>query len=261
MATNRGKITKRNGVATVRFDRGVRRNALDTETILALTDVARGFETDTKTRAVVLTGAADVFSAGIDLREEARWNGLQGAPAEQRFIGGQGRRLLEAWEEIPQLTIAAIEGFAVGGGVVLVSVCDWRVMAEDAFLLVPEIEIGLNLGWGALPRLVNLVGPARAKRIAILCERIDAATALDWGLIDEIVPKGKTLAAARKMAARAASMPTLAAQMTKETVNRYANALLPLTQHMDIDQGASIRNSPEAVAARKNFRKQKPRKR
>ena len=93
---------------------------------------------------------------------------------------------------MPQITIAAIEGLAVGAGVALAIACDWRVIARDAYLYVPEVRIGLNLQWGALPRLVSLVGPARAKRITILCERMGADQAASWGLVEEVAewPRG-----------------------------------------------------------------------
>ena len=91
----------------------------------------------------------------------------------QRFY--RGVRLCEAWENAPQITIAAIERMAVGAGTALGLALDWRVMGESAFLYVPEVKIGLNLQWGALPRLVTLVGPARAKRIVLMCERMGAA--------------------------------------------------------------------------------------
>src|SRR3546814_7775520 len=94
---------------------------------------------------------------------------------------------------MPQITVAAIEGMAVGAGVALPLALDWRVMGREAFLYVPEVKIGINLQWGALPRLVTLVGPARAKRICILCERMGSAHALDWGLVDELADDGKVV--------------------------------------------------------------------
>jgi enoyl-CoA hydratase/carnithine racemase len=88
----------------------------------------------------------------------------------------------------------------LGAGVALPLACDWRVMGESAYLYVPEVKIGLNLQWGALPRLVNLVGPSRAKRICILCEKMDARTALDWGLVDEVAADGQTVDVALELA-------------------------------------------------------------
>ncbi len=245
-------VTRRGGVATVRFERRAQRNALDTASMRALSETARAFHVDPAVGAVILTGTEDAFSAGIDLKENKHWND-DSLPAARRLAAGLGREMCRNWEQVPAPTVAAIEGYAIGGGVVLAASCDWRVMAENAFLLVPEIEIGLNLGWGALPRLVNLMGASRAKRFAILCERMNAARALEWGLVDEVVSTGKTLAAARKIAARVAEMPPVAARMTKESINAYAGALAPLAVHMDVDQAEAVRSSAAVTASRRRF--------
>src|SRR3546814_1727011 len=96
--------------------------------------------------------------------------------------------MCRAWEDMPQLTIAATEGLNVGGGIALTLACDWRVMAESAYLYVPEVQIGIPLGWQTIPRLVNLVGPARAKQIVLLGEKMSAAKAQEWGIVDFVVP-------------------------------------------------------------------------
>mgnify|MGYP002622874678 FL=1 len=158
-------IEKRGAVALVRFDRKGARNAFNQETILELTDVARRFQDDLETQAVVLTGTREAFSGGIDLKERARRAVTAGTDLELRQVYYRGVKLCQAWEDMPQITVAAIEGMAVGAGVALPLALDWRVMGKGAFLYVPEVKIGINLQWGALPRLITLVGPARAKRI------------------------------------------------------------------------------------------------
>src|SRR3546814_7757173 len=104
--------------------------------------------------------------------------------------------MCRAGEGMPQLTIAAAEGLNVGGGIALTLACDWRLMVETAYLYVPEVKIGIPLGWQTIPRLVNLVGPARAKQIVLLGEKMSAAKAQEWGIVDFVVPDG----AARKHA-------------------------------------------------------------
>ncbi|MCP5028457.1 MAG: enoyl-CoA hydratase/isomerase family protein, partial [Actinomycetia bacterium] len=189
-------IERDGNVAVVTFDRRGSLNAFDQTTILELTDMARSFQDDLVTQAVVLTGTPNAFSAGIDLKDAATWEELDDDVAlRDRFY--RGVRLCQAWEDMPQITVAAIEGLAVGAGCAIALACDWRVLARDAYLYVPEVKIGLNLQWGALPRLVTLVGPARAKRIVLLCERMGPEMALDWGLIDEIAEGGEAVAAAR----------------------------------------------------------------
>jgi enoyl-CoA hydratase len=253
MASKYVKVSKRDGVALVRFDRGGSLNAFNQDLILELTKVAQSFHDDPKTRAVILTGRSDAFAAGIDLNDPKRWN-IEDLPFEQqRSIAYRGGALCRAWEEIPQPTIAAIEGMAVGAGVALAISCDWRVLSEAAFLYVPEVKVGLNLSWHTMPRLLNLVNAARAKRIVILCERMQAAQALDWGLVDEVSKSGGAVAKARELADVAVSMPVTVTRMTKETINATANALHRVSSFMDADQAASLRYSPDAVAARKAF--------
>lgn len=229
-------IEKRGPVALVRFDRKGNRNAFNQETILELTDVARRFQDDLETQAVVLTGTAEAFSGGIDLKERASRALSAGSDLELRQVYYRGVRLCQAWEDMPQVTVAAIEGMAVGAGVALPIALDWRVMGRSAFLYVPEVKIGINLQWGALPRLIALVGPARAKRICILCERMGAGQALDWGLVDDVADDGGAVERALELAALAASMPAPATRMVKEAINATAGALYRATSYADADQ-------------------------
>lgn len=239
-------------VAVVTFDRGGSLNAFNQATILELTDVARRFQDDLTTRAVVLAGAPNAFSAGIDLKDTATWEELDDDVAlRARFY--RGVRLCQAWEDMPQITIAAMEKLAVGAGCAIALACDWRVLGADAYLYVPEVKIGLNLQWGALPRLITLVGPARAKRIVLLCEKMGAEQALDWGLIDEVADPGEAVAIARRLADDVAARPAATTRMVKEAVNATANALHRASAFADADQSALTRTFADAVAARSEF--------
>lgn len=242
-------------VALVRFDRKKNLNAFDQQLILELTDVARSFHEDVDTRAVVLTGSRDYFSAGADLQDLATRSDPALSDLERRRTFYRGVRLCEAWESMPQVTVAAMERLAVGAGVALPLACDWRVMGESAYLYVPEVKIGLNLQWGALPRLVNLVGPARAKRICILCERMDAPTALAWGLVEEVAPDGAAAERALELAHAAAEMPAVAVSMVKEAVNATAAALNHTASFADADQSQLSATTQAARAAREQFKR------
>jgi enoyl-CoA hydratase len=243
-------IERRGSVAVVRFDRREALNALNAALMIELTEVAQSFHHDHQTRAIVLTGTAKGFSAGADLREQP----APGTFAESRDRNRLGRRLCRAWEETPQIVTAAIEGPAVGGAVALAISCDWRVMGRSAFLYVPEVKIGVPLQWQAMPKLINLVGPARAKRIVILCERMSAAQALNWGLADEIAEDGSAVEAALKLAEAAAAMPGDVVTITKEAINATANALNHVASFMDSDVGLLCRGSEPAIEARRAFR-------
>lgn len=244
-------VEQRESVALVTFDRHKNLNAFDGQLILELTEIARSFHGDLDTRAVVLTGNKEYFSAGADIEDMAKRS--EGSDLEKRQTYFRGVRLCEAWEAMPQVTIAAMERLAVGAGVALPLACDWRVLGESCYLYVPEVKIGLNLQWGALPRLVNLVGPARAKRICILCERMDAATALQWGLCEEVVSDGETVSKALEMAQAAAQMPVIATQMVKEAVNATAAALNRTASFADADQSWLSAMTEDARGARDRF--------
>jgi enoyl-CoA hydratase len=254
MMTDSYITIERNGpVALVRFDRKKNLNAFDGQLILELTDVARSFHDDLETRAVVLTGSTDYFSAGADLEDLATRNDPAMSDMARRQTFYRGGRLCEAWEAMPQITIAAMERLAVGAGVALPLACDWRVMSESCYLYVPEVKIGLNLQWGALPRLVSLVGPARAKRICILCERMNAETALDWGLVEEVAADGQSAERALELARAAAEMPAVAVSMVKEAVNATANALHRTASYADADQSQLSAASQDARGASEKF--------
>jgi len=244
-------------VALVTFDRHKNLNAFDGQLILELTEVARSFHDDLDTRVVVLTGSRDYFSAGADLEDLGARGDPNLSDLAKRQIYFRGVRLCEAWEAMPQITIAAMEKLAVGAGVALPLACDWRVLGESCYLYVPEVKIGLNLQWGALPRLVNLVGPARAKRICILCERMDAQTALAWGLAEEVVPDGETVAKALELARTVVEMPAVATAMIKEAVNATAGALNRTASFADADQSQLTALTHDARTARDRFNRKK----
>jgi enoyl-CoA hydratase len=226
-------------IAVVRFDRGDGINALSPEALRQLTNAARSFEDDSETSVVVLTGGADAFSAGFDLRDaEGRSRRTMDIGSLRRHLK-LGPRLTRAWQEMEQITIGAIEGFCIGGGVALAVALDFRVMGSDAHMRVPEIGLGMNMSWQSIPRMLHLMGPARTKQAVILADqRISAAEAHQWGLVEEVVDPGRAFDAAMALAAKVATQPPLSVAMTKLTVNRLAHALDDLTSHMDVDQFA-----------------------
>ena len=226
-------------IAVVRFDRGDGINALSPEAMRQLTQAARSFEDDGDTSVVVLTGGPRAFSAGFDLKDpEGRLRKSMDLGSLRRHLK-LGPRLSRAWQEMEQITIGAIEGFCVGGGVALAVALDFRVMGRDAHLRVPEIGLGMNMSWQSIPRMLHLMGPARTKQAVILADqRISAAEAYEWGLVQEVADPGTAFDAAMTLAAKVAAQPPLSVAMTKLTVNRLAYALDDLASHMDVDQFA-----------------------
>ena len=246
-------IQAKGGVWSVRLNRPQTRNAFSLELIRSLTQTAEQLRDEPGVRAVILCAAGPHFSAGMDLAEVQKSDASKLSLAERRKLAALGERMCQAWEDIPAMTIAAIEGHCIGGGAALAAALDWRVIGSSAWFWLPEIALGLPLGWGALPRLVGLLGPARAKRFIILGERLQGQQALDFGLAEYLVADGQAEAEAVKLAQRVVELPEVAVAMSKQAVNASANALNHLASHMVSDQLALALASEEALAARARF--------
>lgn len=240
------------GVAVVRMRRDAQLNALDDALIADLHRAADELRDDVDVRAIVLTGSPRGFSAGADLSTFESIDAEQDVNRVRRAIA-RGGRMIDAWQALPQITVAAVEGGAVGGGFGLALACDWRVFARGGFGYVPEARLGLNYGWGTLPRLVALCGPARAKRVAVLCRRHPAEELHAWGVADAVADTGKAVDAALDFACEAAAMPALGVQLIKRSVNAYSQALAAATSFGDMEDMLVCMTDPEGSRARETM--------
>jgi enoyl-CoA hydratase/carnithine racemase len=253
------RVSRREAVAEVALARKDARNALNGELMGELTEVARRLRLRTDVLAVILTGAEDHFSAGADL-SASQSRAAQPTLMEARRAIMAGPDLCEAWAQIEAVTLAAIEGYCIGGACALAVACDFRVMGEGAYMRLPEVPLGMNMSWRTLPRLAALAGPSRAKRFVMFGEAADAGQCLDWGLADEVTAKGEALAAARRWADKVAALPPLPVRMTKEAINAIAGANAQASIYMDRDQYLLASRSAdyrEGIAA---FREKRPAK-
>ncbi|HKD22943.1 MAG TPA: enoyl-CoA hydratase/isomerase family protein [Rhizomicrobium sp.] len=244
-------IVRDGAVATVTLDRGDGLNAMSLEVLQDLKRAAESFADDLETQAVVMTGKG-AFTAGADLKDPALAERGQMGLLERRHVLKAGPDACDAWEKMEQITIAAVEGYCIGGGVALAAACDFRVAARSAYFRLPEIPLGMNMSWHTIPRLVALIGPAQAKKFVLFGEKLAAQDAAAQGFADEIAADGEALAKARDWAARVAKLPPNAVRMTKQSVNAAANALHAATTFMDRDQfllAASSEDYREAIAA------------
>lgn len=251
-------VQRQDRVVVVRIDRGDGVNALSDPLMRELTDIARSFEDDSETSAVILTGTPSVFSLGFDLRDRSTAELLSAGLAAQRSLQARGARLCQAWEAIEAMTIVAIEGWCVGGGAALAVSCDLRVMARDARMYVPEVERGMNMSWGSIPRFVNLIGPSRTKRVVALAEKIDAATAEAWGLADAVTAPGEAYDGARDFADRAAALPPVQLRMCKAGVDIAAKALNHAVSAFDRDQFLLAQRSEDFEEGVRSFMEKRP---
>ncbi|WP_025899774.1 enoyl-CoA hydratase/isomerase family protein [Sneathiella glossodoripedis] len=229
-------VSKENRIAVVRFDQGHRMNPLSVDLMEELTDVARSFETDTETNAVILTGNGENFSAGFDLKGASLKQRMEAGILERRVLQAVGPRMCQAWENIEPMTIAAVDGYCIGGGVALAVSLDFRVSASTASYYVPEIKNGMNMSWNSIPRMVNLIGPARTKQLSIIADIIPAEEAHRWGLVEEIAEGDCAFDLAMEYAQKIAARPPIPVRMIKKGASAAANALNQATSFMDIDQ-------------------------
>ncbi len=239
-------IGRQGPISVVSFDRGYAANPFSYDLMRELTEAARSFDDDFETSAIILTGRQDNFSMGFDLGDNETIRLKDAGLAERRQAAIIGRRMCQAWKDLQPLTISAVEGWCVGGGFALAVAADLRVVGQDAVLYVPEIERGLNMSWGSIPRIANLAGPARAKRVVILAERVMADQAVNWGLADQLAVDGTTCESALQLASRAASMPVVALRICKQDINSYTNALAAVSSHTDYDQFTLTQGSKDA---------------
>lgn len=257
-------LVERSGpVATVAFNRPESLNPVNATVLRELLAIAGELAEDDTTRAVVLTGQGRAFCAGADTK--AVLEGLADRDAQRRVPEGarlrlsrQGRRVMDEWERLDQVTIAAINGWAVGGGLSLAMACDFRLMAEDARIFIPEVRLGLPYLWGSLTRLINLVGPARAKELVMTCEEIGAAEALAMGLVNRVVPGPELSAAARALADRLLAMPPMAIRRTKEVFRALSTNRLGDVTAFDAYLGAGCAAGEDLAEAVAAFRQKRP---
>ena len=244
------ELTRVDRVTIVRLNRPKVMNALNSVIMEEIESVSRSFLHDEQTRVVVFAGNGKHFSSGADLKPSAPDPGR--SLLQTRRDAGLGARMIRAICEINQVTIAAVQGAALGGGACIPTACDFRIGTTDSFCGYPEVNLGINLMWRALPLCVRLIGPARAKRMIMLGEKIDAATLLEWGFLDQVVERKDLDIAATDLANRYANQPPIAVQMIKQSINAVSSALDDAVMHMDTDQNlltASTEDRKEGINA------------
>jgi enoyl-CoA hydratase/carnithine racemase len=220
------RVERRNdGVAVVTLD-SPKVNALSGEMLRQLEAAAVDL-TDDPPGAVVVTGGDRIFAAGADISEF-------GGPDEARLVGGHFRRALAALAALPRCVIAAISGFALGGGCELALACDLRIASERAKLGQPEILLGIIPGGGGTQRLARLVGPAKAKDIILTGRQVGADEALRIGLVDEVVAADELHDRALALAAELARGAVVAQGLAKRAIDQGLQG--PLDTGLDLEQ-------------------------
>jgi enoyl-CoA hydratase len=206
-------------IAIVTLIREKMLNALNRRTFLELAEAFHELEADNAVRVVILTGKGKAFVAGADISEMKDMDGIQ-----SREFSQLGQSVMAAIEHMEKPVIAAINGYALGGGCELAMCCDLRIASEHAKLGQPEVNLGLIPGFAGTQRLPRLVGLARAKELLYTGDHIDAQTAFQYGLINRIVPEGQLMDASKKLARSIASKGPVAIRLVKSSVNQSLSA-------------------------------------
>jgi len=225
------RIDTDDGVATIRIDRPPA-NALARAVSLELSEAAETVTGDDAVRAVVVWGGERIFAAGADIKAMVGY----GPEEVAEDVGGleQACRDLEA---IPKVTIAAINGFALGGGLEIALACDFRFAAQDARLGLPEIKLGIIPGSGGTQRLPRLVGLAKARDLIHTGRQVDAVEALDIGVVDRVAPADEVYRVALDQARTFATGPSLAFAAAKRAL---AAADRPLEEGLRVEREAFV---------------------
>jgi enoyl-CoA hydratase len=248
-------IVERSGpIATVYFNRPEKLNPINDKVMHEFLAVTRELQEDDGSRVVILTGKGRSFCVGADLnmlsagadQEKQR----QQSDSARLRSAKTGWRIMEEWERLDQITIAAINGFAVGGGLSLAMACDFRIAAAGARMWIPEVRLGVPYMWGSITRLINLVGVAKAKELVMTCDEVTAEEALVVGLVNQVVPLEKLPEATLAFAHKVLNKPPMALRRTKEffkalDTNRagditYADAHLGLATFASEDMGEAV---------------------
>lgn len=241
-------LDREGSVVLLTIDRPEVKNALNLETIDALSEVVNRLAQDPSLRAVVVTGAGGAFISGGDLKDFLH---LDDSEAGKR-MAQRMQSVLARLEALEVPVIAAMEGVALGGGAEVALACDMRIASESTRIAFKQVSLGIMVGWGGGHRLLRLVGRSRALRLLLTGVTLTAEEALGIGLVDEVVPTGEALQAALSLARKIATQPAAAVRATKRALHYGAEMSRAEAAAFEAECFATLWGSPdhrEAVAA------------
>ncbi len=217
-------------VAILRMSRPAAMNALNTDVLEDLQAALEKVEADPIVRVVVLTGEGNAFVAGADIKEM-----VTKTPLEARAFTQLGHRVFRRIEEMDTIVIAAINGYALGGGMEMALACDIILASEKARMGLPEVGLGIHPGFGGTQRLPRLVGRWKAKELILTAKQLSAQEAKEIGLVNEVYPADRLLEEAKKMAHRIASQGPVAIKLAKHVVNRGSEIDLDTALNYEVE--------------------------
>jgi enoyl-CoA hydratase len=241
-------LVSEDGIATLTLDRTAKLNAIGPDMLVDLERLLAEIDGDPDVRAVIVTGSGDrAFSVGADVNA---WSALEPLDMWRGWVR-DGHRVLQRLAHLRQPTIAAVNGYAFGGGLELALAADIRIAANSATFALPETKIGTLPGWAGTKRLPEAIGMGRAKQMIFSGGRIDAATAERWGLVNEVVALGMLIDRCRALASEIAGNAPVSVQLAKAVINGDEAAPEALAGAL----AAGTEDGREGIAA---FREKRP---
>ena len=243
------EVAANGAIGELWLNRPERLNALSLTTLKELALAARWFDEQPAVRAVIVGGRGRAFSAGADLNSFPDVGG-----DDVRNAADAGRLMADALENMRAITVARIQGWCVGGGLVLAAACDLRVAADDARFSIPEVDLGIPLAWGGIPRLIREIGPALTKELVITCREFHAAEAKNIGFINRVVADSELDEEVRLLAAQVAAKPAMPTASTKAQVNAISAQMVGTMRSAgDADSLISGLLDPECIRVREAY--------
>jgi enoyl-CoA hydratase/carnithine racemase len=242
-------VESEGAVGRLTLNRPEKLNPLSATALAEIACASRWFDARPEVKVVIVRGAGRAFSAGADL---GSFSGPQDISI--RDAADLGRRMADALEDMNALAIAQLHGWCVGGGVVLASACDLRVAAEGARFSIPEVDLGIPLAWGGIPRLVREIGPAMAKELVLTCRPFDAAEAKAAGFVNRVVAPEVLESEVETLAAQLAAKASHAVFSTKRHVNAVTAVATGMARSWaDADGLVTAFSDPECAEARRAY--------
>jgi enoyl-CoA hydratase/carnithine racemase len=222
-------------------------NPLSATTLMELVEAARYLDSRHEVKVVVVRGQGRAFSAGADLAAFSTSDGSAPAASATREAADAGRRMAEAIESMRAVTVVRLHGHCVGGGLVLAAACDLRVAADDVRFSIPEVDLGIPLAWGGIPRLVREIGPALTKELVMTCRPFSAAEAQAAGFLNRVVPADKLDATVDGLVSQLESKSALTLSATKRHTNAVTEGMVGTARSWnDADSLVTALRDPES---------------
>jgi enoyl-CoA hydratase/carnithine racemase len=214
-------VEKKGAIGELRLSRPEKLNPLSVEALEEVADAAHYFDEQEEIKVVIVSGAGRAFSAGADL---AGFSGKSDRSIHE--VAEIGRRMADSLEAMRALSIARLHGWCIGGGFVLASACDLRVASEGARFSIPEVDLGIPLTWGGIPRMVREIGPAMTKELVLTCRPFDAAEAKAIGFLNRVVPEASLDAEVEALATSLSKKARHSLFSTKRHVNAITEQMV-----------------------------------